>query len=98
MMSSRHYMAAMVEKDNAYLTTAHRNARDDSAMRRCVRPKSSTPFRISTIASATAARMIGIAVLDLAGQPVYILEPSPTSWSASASAPTTTLHCRSSDS
>ena len=49
------YMAAMVEKDNAYLTTPHRKARDGSRMVRCMRPKWSKPSRISTIASAMAA-------------------------------------------
>jgi ABC-type polysaccharide/polyol phosphate transport system ATPase subunit len=71
-----HYMAAMVEKDNAYLTTAHRNAE------KIPRPPVRAPEVVETIPNIdhrfgdARAEVIGIAVLDLAGQPVYILEPS----------------------
>jgi len=69
-------MAAMVEKDNAYLTTAHRNA--EKIPHAPVR----APEVVETIPNIDhrfgdgRAEVIGIAVLDLAGQPVYILEPS----------------------
>ncbi|HWY46816.1 MAG TPA: ABC transporter ATP-binding protein [Bryobacteraceae bacterium] len=71
-----YYMAAMVEKDNAYLTTAHRNA--EKIPHAPVR----APEVVETIPNIDhrfgdgRAEVIGIAVLDLAGQPVYILEPS----------------------
>jgi ABC-type polysaccharide/polyol phosphate transport system ATPase subunit len=71
-----HYMAAMVEKDNAYLTTAHRNAE------KIPHPPVRAPEVVETIPHIdhrfgdARAEVIGIAVLDLAGQPVYLLEPS----------------------
>ena len=71
-----HYMAAMVEKDNDYLTTVHRNA--EKIPHAPVR----APEVVETIPNVDhrfgdeRAEVIGIAILDLAGQRVYILEPS----------------------
>src|SRR5215469_15342086 len=71
-----HYMAAMVEKDNAYLTTVHRNAE------KIPHPPVRAPEVVETIPHIdhrfgdARAEVIGIAVLDLAGQPVHLLEPS----------------------
>ena len=71
-----HYMAAMVEKDNAYLTTAHRNAE------KIPHPPVRAPQVVETIPNIDhrfgdeRAEVIGIAVLDVTGQPIYILEPS----------------------
>jgi hypothetical protein len=69
-------MAAMVEKDNAYLTTTHREA--EKIPHPPVRP----PEVVETIPNIdhrfgdARAEVIGIAVLNIAGEPVYILEPS----------------------
>ena len=71
-----HYMAAMVEKDDAYLATRHRS--EQAVPHEQVR----APEIVETIPNIDhrfgdgRAEVIGIAVLDLAGQPVYLLEPS----------------------
>jgi lipopolysaccharide transport system ATP-binding protein len=70
-----HYLAAMYEKDTAYLTTEHRNAQMEK------RPQVRAPEVVETIPNIdhrfgdARAEVIGIAVLDLAGQPIYLLEP-----------------------
>lgn len=70
------YMAAMVEKDNAYLTTRHRAAQSVPHV------PVKAPEVVETIPNIDhrfgdgRAEVIGIAVLDLAAQPVYLLEPS----------------------
>jgi lipopolysaccharide transport system ATP-binding protein len=72
------YMAAMVEKDNAYLRTEHRKAQ--SAPRERLR----APEIVDTLPNIDhrfgdgRAEVLGIALLDAAGQPVYVLEPSTT--------------------
>jgi lipopolysaccharide transport system ATP-binding protein len=72
------YMAAMVEKDNVYLASAHRKAQD--APHETVQ----APEIVDTIPNIDhrfgdgRAEVIGIAVLDAAGQPLYVLEPSST--------------------
>jgi ABC-type polysaccharide/polyol phosphate transport system ATPase subunit len=72
------YMAAMVEKDNVYLAGAHRKAQD--APHETV----TAPEIVDTIPNIDhrfgdgRAEVIGIALLDAAGQPIYILEPSST--------------------
>jgi energy-coupling factor transporter ATP-binding protein EcfA2 len=70
------YMAAMVEKDNAYITTLHRQSHQarESAVR--------APEVVETIPNIDhrygdgRAEVIGIAVLHVNGQPAYLLEPS----------------------
>lgn len=72
------YMAAMVEKDNVYLTSAHRKAH--SAPHEAVQ----APEIVDSIPNVDhrfgdgRAEVIGIAVVDTAGQRLYILEPSAT--------------------
>jgi ABC-type polysaccharide/polyol phosphate transport system ATPase subunit len=70
------YMAAMVEKDNAYITTAHRKTYEerDAAVR--------APEVVDTIPNIDhrygdgRAELLGIAVLNADGQRAYLLEPS----------------------
>lgn len=70
------YLAAMVEKDSAYLATVHHNAQ-----RRAQAPVKA-PEVVETIPNIDhrfgdgRGEIIGIAILDLAGQPVHLLEPS----------------------
>ncbi len=70
------YMAAMVQKDNAYLTSLHRTAQGQK-----VEP-TKAPEVVETIPNIDhrhgdqRAEILGIAVLDPAGQPVYMVEPS----------------------
>lgn len=72
------YMAAMVEKDNAYLAGTHRKAQGD--------PHESVkaPEIVDTIPNIDhrfgdgRAELLGIAILNAAGQPLYVLEPSST--------------------
>ena len=72
------YMAAMVEKDNVYLASTHRQAQDTP--HEAVR----APEIVDTIPNVDhrfgdgRAEVIGIAIQDAAGQPVYVLEPSST--------------------
>jgi homopolymeric O-antigen transport system ATP-binding protein len=69
------YLAAMFEKDTAYLSTAHRNAQHDS------QGPVKAPEIVDTIPNIDhrfgdgRAEVLGIAVLDLAGQPIHLLEP-----------------------
>jgi ABC-type polysaccharide/polyol phosphate transport system ATPase subunit len=71
-----HYMAAMVEKDNTYLTILHRSVQKLAHVP--VRP----PEIVDTIPNIDhrfgdeRAEVIGIAILNLAGQPIHLLEPS----------------------
>jgi lipopolysaccharide transport system ATP-binding protein len=70
------YLAAMVEKDSAYLTLAKRPSRDPASAR------SRPPEVIEHIPNVDhrygdqRAEVIGIAVLDLYGRPLHVLEPS----------------------
>ncbi len=70
------YMAAMVEKDNTYLTTTHRTAQ------KLPHAPVRAPEIVDTIPNVDhrfgdgRAEVIGIAILNLAAQPVYLLEPS----------------------
>ena len=72
------YMAAMVEKDNVYLAGTHRKAQD--AFREPVK----APEIVETIPNIDhrfgdgRAQVIGIAIFDTAGLPIFILEPSST--------------------
>jgi lipopolysaccharide transport system ATP-binding protein len=72
------YMAAMVAKDDAYLAGTHHKAQELSHA--TVR----APEIVDTIPNVDhrfgdgRAEVIGIAVLDTAGQPLFILEPSST--------------------
>lgn len=72
------YMAAMVEKDNAYLTGTHQRAQD--APHEIVK----APEIVDTIPNIDhrfgdgRAEVLGIAILDTAGHPIYLLEPSST--------------------
>ena len=71
-----HYMAAMVEKDNAYLTTLHHK------IEKTPRAPIRAPEVVETIPNVDhrfgdgRAEVIGIAILNPAGEPIYILEPS----------------------
>ena len=70
------YTAAMVEKDNAYVTTAHRKAqRDHHESLEAPEVVYSIP-NIDHRHGDGRAEILGIAILDLAGQPIVILEPS----------------------
>jgi lipopolysaccharide transport system ATP-binding protein len=66
----------MVEKDNAYLTGTHLKAQE--TLHEPVR----APEIVDTIPNIdhrfgdSRAEVIGIAILDTAGQPIYVLEPS----------------------
>jgi len=70
------YMAAMVEKDNVYLATAHRKVQE--APHQPVK----APEIVDTIPNIDhrfgdgRGEVIGITILDAAGQPLYVLEPS----------------------
>jgi lipopolysaccharide transport system ATP-binding protein len=72
------YLAAMVEKDNAYLAGTHLKAQD--APHESVR----APEIVDTIPNVDhrfgdgRAEVMGIAILDAVGQPIYVLEPSST--------------------
>lgn len=72
------YMAAMAEKDNVYLASTHRKAQNTA--HESVKP----PEIVDSIPNVDhrfgdgRAQVIGIAVLDGAGQPVYVLQPSST--------------------
>lgn len=72
------YLTAMVEKDNVYLTGTHQRAQD--APHDIVK----APEIVDTIPNIDhrfgdgRAEVLGIAILDSVGQPVYILEPSST--------------------
>ncbi len=69
------YLAAMFEKDTAYLTTMHRN------QQRLAHGPVKAPEVVETIPNIdhrfgdSRAEIIGIAILDLAGQNVHLLEP-----------------------
>jgi lipopolysaccharide transport system ATP-binding protein len=69
------YLAAMFEKDSAYLTTLHRNAQ------RIAQGPVKAPEIVQTIPNIDhrfgdgRAEILGIAILDLAGHPVHLLEP-----------------------
>jgi lipopolysaccharide transport system ATP-binding protein len=69
------YLAAMFEKDSAYLTTLHRQAQ------RIAHAPVKAPEVVETIPNIdhrfgdSRAEVIGIAILDLAGQPIHLLEP-----------------------
>ena len=70
------YMAAMVEKDNVYLAGAHRKEQE------VPHDPVKAPEIVDTIPNVDhrfgdgRAEVMGIAVLDAAGQPLYVLEPS----------------------
>jgi lipopolysaccharide transport system ATP-binding protein len=72
------YMAAMVEKDNVYLAAAHNQAQ--SVPHQQVR----APEIVDTLPNVDhrfgdgRAEVLGIAVMDAIGQPLYVLEPSTT--------------------
>jgi lipopolysaccharide transport system ATP-binding protein len=69
------YLAAMFEKDSAYLTTLHRQAQ------RIAHAPVTAPEVVENIPNIdhrygdSRAEILGIAVLDLAGQPIQLLEP-----------------------
>jgi len=70
------YMAAMVEKDNVYLATAHRKVQESPHQ------PVKAPEIVDTIPNVDhrfgdgRAEVIGITILDAAGQSLYVLEPS----------------------
>jgi len=75
---STRYMAAMVEKDNVYLTAAHRKAQ------RVARERVQAPEIVDTLPNIDhrfgdgRAEVLGIAIMDTAGDAIYVLEPSTT--------------------
>ena len=71
-----HYLAAMVEKDNAYLTTTHRSAQQIPRLPVCAPEVVETIPNIDHRFGDGRAEVIGIAILDPAAQPIYLLEPS----------------------
>jgi lipopolysaccharide transport system ATP-binding protein len=72
------YLAAMVEKDNVYLKTTHREAQSVPHERVQAPEIVDTLPNIDHRFGDGRAEVLGIAVLDTAGQPVYILEPAST--------------------
>jgi ABC-type polysaccharide/polyol phosphate transport system ATPase subunit len=72
------YMAAMVEKDNAYLASTHRKAQDTPHEAVKAAEIVDTIPNIDHRFGDGRAEVIGIAILDAAGQPIYVLEPSST--------------------
>lgn len=75
-MVATRYMAAMVEKDNAYLTSLHAKTQAQKL------EPTRAPEIVDTIPNIDhrhgdqSAEILGIAVLDASAQPVYILEPA----------------------
>jgi homopolymeric O-antigen transport system ATP-binding protein len=72
------YMAAMVEKDNVYLNTTHRQAQSAPHERVQAPEIVDTLPNIDHRFGDGRAEVLGIAVFDAAGQPIYVLEPSST--------------------
>jgi len=71
------YLAAMVEKDSAYLTHKHRS--EVAPHERVVAPEIADHIpNIDRRFGDRRGEVIGIAVLDASGQPVHLLEPSST--------------------
>lgn len=71
------YLAAMVEKDSAYLTHKHRT--EIVPHERIVAPEIVDHIpNVDRRFGDRRADVIGIAVLDVSGQPVHLLEPSST--------------------
>jgi lipopolysaccharide transport system ATP-binding protein len=70
------YSAAMVQKDNAYITRQHRNARVESSGSVLAPEIVDTIPNIDHRYGDGRAEVLGIAVLDGIGQPLYLLEPS----------------------
>jgi lipopolysaccharide transport system ATP-binding protein len=72
------YMAAMVEKDNVYLKMEHRKAQS------VAHERAQPPEIVDTLPNIDhrfgdgRAEVLGIALLDAAGQPVYVLDPGTT--------------------
>ena len=73
---SAKYCAAMVQKDNAYITRAHRKAQTEPHERVLAPEIVQTIPNIDHRYGDGRAEVLGIAVLDAGGQPIYILEPS----------------------
>ena len=73
-----HYLAAMVEKDNVYLKTEHHKAQN------AARDRVQAPEIVDTLPNVdhrfgdARAEVLGIAVMDASGEPIYVLEPSTT--------------------
>jgi homopolymeric O-antigen transport system ATP-binding protein len=70
------YAAAMVQKDNAYITRLHRRAQTEPHARVLAPEVVTTIPNIDNRFGDGRAELLGIAILDTAGQPVYLLEPS----------------------
>ena len=72
------YLAAMVEKDNAYLKTTHHEAQNQKHERVQAPEIVDTLPNIDHRFGDARAEVLGIALLDGTGQAVFILEPSTT--------------------
>jgi lipopolysaccharide transport system ATP-binding protein len=72
------YMAAMVEKDQVYVAAAHRKAQSEPHERVQAPEIVDTLPNIDHRFGDRRAEVLGIALLDAAGQPVYVLEPATT--------------------
>ncbi len=70
------YSAAMVQKDNVYITQQHRKAQTEPHDRVLAPEIVDTIPNIDHRFGDGRAEVLGIAVLDPTGQPVYLLEPS----------------------
>ena len=70
------YSAAMVQKDNAYITRQHRNTRVESHGAVLAPEIVDTIPNIDHRYGDGRAEVLGIAVLDAIGHPLYLLEPS----------------------
>ena len=70
------YSAAMAKKDEAYVTREHKVAATESRARVLAPEIVDTIPNIDHRFGDGRAEVIGIAVLDAAGQPIYLLEPS----------------------
>jgi lipopolysaccharide transport system ATP-binding protein len=75
-MVAARYSAAMVQKDNAYITRVHRKEQTERHERVLAPEIVDTIPNVDHRFGDGRAEILGIAVLDPSGQPVYILEPS----------------------
>jgi len=70
------YSAAMVLKDNAYVSRVHRKAQTEPHERVVAPEIADTIPNIDHRFGDARGEVLGIAILDEAGKPIYLLEPS----------------------